>query len=256
MRTGGNPLPPAVLIVFGRRPQGVTEGQYGRWCETHLTQVLGVPGFAAAHRYRLVPALDEPAGPDRFTTAAVYEIEGSPSDAIAALQAETASGRMHLPGWFPEIGCRSWLADPLGGRARRGGGDVGTVPDLRRLQVVFSDAGNADRRVCDESFDGWYEQHLGEILSIPGFTSAQRYRLTPVTSPEGGTIPGRRLCIYTTTKPPAELRAEMERMNLLSADSYSRLKDAGPGGPGGPALPEWWDTVRFAAWNLIPPGRP
>jgi hypothetical protein len=230
----------------------VTEDQYNRWCETHLTQVLAVPGFAAAHRYRLVPALDEPAEPDRFTSAAVYEIEGSASDAIAALQAEVAPGHVHLPGWFPEIVCCSWLADPLGARIRRGS-EAGTVPDPQRLQVVFSDAGDADRRVSDESLDYWYEQHLDEILSIPGFTSAQRYRLTPVTSPEGGTIPGRRLCIYTTTKPPAELRAEMERMNLLSADSYSRLKDAGSPGP---ALPEWWDTVRFASWNLIPPERP
>jgi hypothetical protein len=74
-----------------------------------------------------------------------------------------------------------------------------------------------------------------------------------VTRPEGGAIPGRRLCVYTTTKPPAELRAEMERMNLLSADSYSRLKDSDQTGP---ALPEWWDTVRFASWNLIPARRP
>jgi hypothetical protein len=240
----------------------VTDDQYGRWCETHLTQVLAVPGFAAARRYRLVPALDEPPEPDRFTTAAVYEIDARAPDAIAALRAAVASGHVDLPGWFPGIGCCSWLADPIGGRVQRRGGDVGTVPDLRRLQVVFSDAGNADRRVSDESLDGWYEQHLDEILSIPGFTSAQRYRLTAVTSPDACTIPGRRLCIYTTTKAPAELRAEMERMNLLSADSYSRLKDAGsdglPGlaGPPGPALPEWWDTVRFASWNLIPPRRP
>jgi hypothetical protein len=38
-------------------------------------------------------------------------------------------------------------------------------------------------------------------------------------------------------------------MNLLSADSYSRLKDTDSAGP---ALPRWWDTVRFASWNLIP----
>lgn len=101
------------------------------------------------------------------------------------------------------------------------------------------------------SFDGWYEQHLGEILSIPGFTSAQRYKLEEVTKPAGGTIPGRRLCIYTTSKSPAELRAEMERMNLLSADSYEKLKDIDSSGP---ALPRWWDSVRFAAWNLIPIG--
>jgi hypothetical protein len=203
-----------------------------------------VPGFVTATRYDLVPALDEPAEPDRFTSAAVYEVEGSPPEAMAALAAEAASGRMDLPEWFAEIRLSSWLADPLGEPIQRGGNTV-----RQSLQIVFSDAGHAGRPVSDEALDDWYEQHLGEILSIPGFTSAQRYRLTTVARPEGGAIPGRRLCIYTTTKPPAELRAEMERMNLLSADSYSRLKDTDSTGP---ALPEWWDTVRFASWNLIP----
>jgi hypothetical protein len=206
-----------------------------------------VPGFAAAARYDLVPALDEPAEPDRFTSAAVYELEGSSPEAMAALAAEAASGRMDLPEWSAQIYLSSWLADPLGERIQRGGDEASTV--RQNLQVVFSDVGAAGRPVSDESFDGWYEQHLGEILSIPGFTSAQRYRLTAVTRPGEGAIPGRRLCIYTTTKPPAELRAEMERMNLLSADSYSRLKDTDSAGP---ALPQWWDTVRFASWNLIP----
>ena len=119
------------------------------------------------------------------------------------------------------------------------------------LYVVFSDAGGPGNPVSDESFDGWYVGHLDEILSIPGFTSAQRYALTEATRPEGGTIPGRRLCVYTTAKSPAGLRAEMERMNLLSADSYERLKDTDSSGP---ALPPWWDSVRFAAWNLIPIG--
>jgi hypothetical protein len=222
-------VPPAVFIVFSRRPRAAAD-----------EQVLAVPGFVTAARYDLVPALDEPAEPDRFTSAAVYEIEGSTAEAMAAMAAMAASGR---PGWFGETGVSSWFADPLGERIGRGAGG------RQSLQVVFSDAGHAGRPVSDESLDGWYEQHLGEILSIPGFTSAQRYRLTTVARPEGGTIPGRRLAMYTTTKPPAELRAEMERMNLLSADSYSRLKDTDATGP---ALPEWWDTVRFASWNLIP----
>jgi hypothetical protein len=219
-------VPPAVFIVFSRRPRAVADDQ-----------VLAVPGFVSGARYDLVPALDEPAEPDRFASAAVYEIEGSTTEAMAAL---TSSD---LPGWFSETGVSSWFADPMGERIGHGAGG------RQSLQVVFSDAGHPGRPVSDESLDGWYEEHLGEILSIPGFTSAQRYRLTTVARPEGGTIPGRRLAMYTTTKPPAELRAEMERMSLLSADSYSRLKDTDSAGP---ALPEWWDTVRFASWNLIP----
>ena len=240
-------MPPAAYIVFSRHPVTVTEAQYDRWHETHISQVLGVPGFAAAARYELVPALDEPAEPDQFTRASVYEIDVSAREAMAALAATVSSGRMDLPDWFGEIHVGSWLAHTLGERLERGAAGATSVPP--NLQLVFSDAGDADHPVSDQSFDSWYEQHLPEILSIPGFTSAQRYRLEEVTRPAAGTIPGRRLCIYTTSKPPAELRAEMERMDLLSADSYSRLKDNDLTGP---ALPDWWDRVRFASWNLIP----
>lgn len=243
-------LPPALHIVFSRSPAAAAD-QFDRWYQTQVSRILGVPGFAAVTRYDLVPALDEPAEPDRFTGAALYEIEGKACEAVAALAAGAASGSMDLPERFGQVRVSSWLATVLGERRQRGG--TGGDAARQSLQLVFSEAGDAGRPVPDESLDGWYQQHLDEILSIPGFTSAQRYRLTMLARPEGGAIPGRRLCVYTTTKPPAELRAEMERMNLLSADSYSRLKDSDQTGP---ALPEWWDTVRFASWNLIPARRP
>ncbi len=242
-------MPRTVHIAFFRHPREITRDQYDRWYEAHISRALGVPGIAAAGRYNLVPALDEPAEPDRFTSAAIYEIEPSGPEAMTALAAGLSVDRMDMPDWFREIRVSSWLADPLGQRAERGRSRGTTW--AQSLQLVFSDAGDADHPVSDRSFDGWYERHLGEILSIPGFTSAQRYRLQTVTRHEAGAIPGRRLCIYTTTKPPAELRAEMERMNLLSADSYSTLKETDSTGP---ALPEWWASVRFASWNLIPAG--
>jgi len=240
-------LPPAIYVVFSRHPQLVTEEDYDRWHGMHISQVLGVPGFAAATRYELVPALDEPAEADRFTRASVYEMQVSAREAMAALADTVSSGRMDLPDWFGKIHVASWLAHPLGPRVEHGVTEAEAVSGS--LQLVFSDAGDADHAVSDGSFDGWYDQHLDEILSIPGFTSAQRYRLEDVTRPAAGTIPDRRLCVYTTTKSPHELRAEMERMVLLSADSYSRLKDTDSTGP---ALPDWWDSVRFASWNLIP----
>jgi hypothetical protein len=248
-------LSPALHILFSRRARVVTAEQYDRWCEANILRILGVPGVAAAARYELVPALDDPPEPDRFATAAIFQVETTSPEVMAALAAGI-SGGTGQPDWLAEIPASSWLAYPLGERIeRQETGERmqprGTGSDslAQSLQLVFSDAGDADHPVSDQSFDGWYEQHLDEILSIPGFTSAQRYRLEEVTRPANGTIPGRRLCVYTTTKPPDELRAEMDRMNLLSADSYSRLKDSDATGP---ALPEWWDRVRFASWNLIP----
>ena len=42
------------------------------------------------------------------------------------------------------------------------------------LQIVFSYVPDG---VTDEEFSEWYDAHLPEILSIPGFVSAQRFRL-------------------------------------------------------------------------------
>jgi hypothetical protein len=117
------------------------------------------------------------------------------------------------------------------------------------LQLVFSDPGDD---VSDEEFDRWYEAHLEEILAIPGFQAAQRYRLKAQVVDPGTAVPQRRLVVYEVDRSPAELRAEMERMNLLDAGSYERLKQSGS--DAGPPLPTWWSAVRFAAWNLIPIG--
>jgi len=103
-----------VHVVFSRRPESVPEDEYNAWYGRHVIEILAVPGFAAATRYALVPALDEPAEPDNFTHAAIYEIEGSVADAMAALDAEVASGRMDLPGWSGEIWFSSWHAAALG----------------------------------------------------------------------------------------------------------------------------------------------
>jgi hypothetical protein len=119
----------------------------------------------------------------------------------------------------------------------------------QRLQIVFSDPGDD---VSDEDFDRWYQAHLEEILAIPGFQAAQRYRLTPQVVDPTTPMPQRRVVVYEVDRTPDELRAEMERMKLLSAESYARLKQ--DPNQAGPPLPGWWHQVRFAAWNLRPIG--
>jgi hypothetical protein len=115
------------------------------------------------------------------------------------------------------------------------------------LQLVFSDPGD---RVSDEEFDRWYEEHLAEILTIPGFKSAQRYALEPAIN-DGHSGPFRRLVMYEVDSDTAKLMREMEQLKLNDADSYRARKDAGDGGP---ELPRWWADVSFASWNCAPIG--
>ena len=117
----------------------------------------------------------------------------------------------------------------------------------QNLQLVFSDPGEG---VSDEEFDAWYEAHLKEILSIPGFKAAQRYRLA--AAGEGGPdVPARRVVVYEVDREPAALQAEMARMGLISADSYAELKKTATDPP---PLPAWWSQVRFASWYFFPIG--
>jgi hypothetical protein len=117
----------------------------------------------------------------------------------------------------------------------------------KHLQLVFSDPGDS---VSDQEFDTWYEEHLEEILSIPGFMSAQRYALEPVAADPGGT-PFRRLVVYEVDADTDRLMRSMQEMKLDEVDNYRERKDDGDDGP---ELPRWWSDVRFGSWNCAPIG--
>jgi hypothetical protein len=115
----------------------------------------------------------------------------------------------------------------------------------QNLQIVFSHLPDA---VTDEEFCEWYDAHLPEILSIPGFVSAQRFRLEPVVVDSLEPVSYRYLALYEIEGEPETLLAEMEKRRLGTVDSYARRKAIDASGP---ALPEWWERARFASWNCI-----
>jgi hypothetical protein len=113
------------------------------------------------------------------------------------------------------------------------------------LQIVFS---YVPEGVTDEEFCEWYDAHLPEILSIPGFVSAQRYRLEPVVSDPTEPVTYRYLALYEVEGDTETLLAEMAKRQLGNVDTYAERKEVDSSGP---PLPEWWDRVRFASWNCI-----
>jgi hypothetical protein len=113
------------------------------------------------------------------------------------------------------------------------------------LQIVFSRVPDG---VTDEEFNTWYDAHVPEILSIPGFVSARRYRLEEVVHDAAEPISYRYLALYEVDQDPQELLEEMAKLRLGTADSYAERKALGDDGP---ELPSWWGEVRFAAWNCI-----
>jgi hypothetical protein len=115
----------------------------------------------------------------------------------------------------------------------------------QNLQLVFS---HLPQAVTDEEFCAWYDAHLPEILSIPGFVSAQRYRLEPVVVDSAEPTTYRYLALYEIEGDTETLLAEMEKRRLGTVNSYAERKQVDSSGP---ALPEWWTRARFASWNAI-----
>jgi hypothetical protein len=116
------------------------------------------------------------------------------------------------------------------------------------LQIVFS---RFPDTVGEDDFNEWYDAHLPEILSIPGFVSAQRYRLDPVVTDDDAAVSYRYMALYEIEGDPEQLLVEMKKLSLGTRDSYADRKAAGDTGP---ELPSWWDEVRFASWNCIAMG--
>jgi hypothetical protein len=115
----------------------------------------------------------------------------------------------------------------------------------QNLQIVFS---HFPEGVGDDEFNEWYDAHLPEILSIPGFVSAQRYRLEPVVADAVEPTSYRYLAVYEIEGDTKTLLAEMQKRRLGTVDSYAERKQIDQSGP---QLPEWWSRARFASWNAI-----
>jgi hypothetical protein len=119
----------------------------------------------------------------------------------------------------------------------------------QNLQIVFS---RLPDHVDEAEFNAWYDAHLDEILSIPGFRSAQRFRLEPAVVDEEAGVHYRYLALYEVDVDPDELSRNMASMKLGTRDSYAERK--ADGDDDGPELPAWWDEIRFASWNCIATG--
>ena len=118
----------------------------------------------------------------------------------------------------------------------------------RNLQIVFGDPGEG---VSEDEFAAWYEEHLDEILSIPGFHSAQRYELLPAVEDDQVNFPYRHLVVYEVDDDTETLMRAMEDCKLGNTRSYAERKEDDASGP---LLPPWWKQVRFMSFNCVAVG--
>ena len=112
-------MPKNIHIVFSQPPERISDEAFNRWYDPHLDEILVVPGFVSAQRYRLEPAVSDPGGPLPYRFLSLYELDGDVGKIMADLDEEASSGRMDLPEWFPGIRFASWNCFALGGRVEQ-----------------------------------------------------------------------------------------------------------------------------------------
>ena len=87
-------MPRYRMIMLSTAKPG-REQDYERWYdETHIPELLQVPGFVAAQRFRVVKNV---AGETNFPYCTIYEMEGDSPDAVlGAMFGAMQSGKMTM----------------------------------------------------------------------------------------------------------------------------------------------------------------
>lgn len=160
------------------------EQEFDTWYNTiHLPDVVASPGYTAATRYQIK---EFKKGRGSFLT--IYEIESDDIEETIRLRfekmkKEIAAGRSSdLPvNVWPFVLFRL-LKQEHSSDAASGQGKEMWIHTFESSPVVGK----------EKEFDTWYDEHIKEVLSIPGYTSASRYQ---IHEPLEGR--GTHLAIYT-----------------------------------------------------------
>jgi hypothetical protein len=117
----------------------------------------------------------------------------------------------------------------------------------RTISIVFSQTPSG---VPEPDYQAWYDAHLGELLEIPGFETAELFCIVPeVLDAESPAPPYSHVALFRFAGDPAELTAGKKEAGLSTKESYIARKEACGESP---ALPDWWGGVRFASWIGVP----
>lgn len=92
-----------VYMVLAMPPEGVGEEEFNDWFDTHVSQILELPGWVAAERFKLEHVKSSASRPADYGYYTRYEIDGSFDEAWAALRAAVDGGRMHFEDWMGDM---------------------------------------------------------------------------------------------------------------------------------------------------------
>ncbi|HYK78129.1 MAG TPA: hypothetical protein VEU95_00790 [Micropepsaceae bacterium] len=162
---------------------------------THMGDLVQLPGWTGAQRFRLVPVMPRTTQPlYRRGNLIIWDQEG---DDLGKIQSESraaiAGGKSRLiPGFdYSPDGPVSTTYQVIGPRVTRPDGRKPFIPDVsdnktpRPNRYVMLDFVEPVAGVSDADFEAELSRHIRDVLALPGWMAAQRFRHapTPSTSP-------------------------------------------------------------------------
>jgi len=161
----------------------------------HMGDLVQLPGWTGAQRFRLVPVMPRTTQPVyRRGNLIIWDQEG---DDLGKIQAESreaiAGGKSRLiPGFdYSPDGPVNGTFQVIGPRVTRPDGKKPFIPDVadnktpRPNRYVELDFVEPKAGMSDAEFEAALSKEINEVLALPGWMAAQRFRhaATPPTSP-------------------------------------------------------------------------
>ena len=109
-----------VLMVLSNPTPGQDDAYNDWYTNTHLDEVVSIPGFVSAQRYKLTDAQIAGFPESAHTYLSIYEIEGDPAAAFDQLVEELQSGRMELPDSIEQATISPWSFEAISDRVEAG----------------------------------------------------------------------------------------------------------------------------------------
>ena len=213
----------------------------------HMGDLVQLPGWTGAQRFRLVPVTPRTTQPlYRRGNLIIWDQEG---DDLGRLQSESraaiAGGKSRLiPGFdYSPDGPVSTTYQVIGPRVTRPDGRKPFIPDAadnktpRPNRYVMLDFVEPVAGVSDADFEAGLSRRVNDVLALPGWMAAQRFRHapTPSTSPPPRLAFTKYLVIWETEGTNAQglrdaLNAAKANQNALPVNSAT-------------AQSSWWVTI-------------
>jgi hypothetical protein len=215
----------------------------------HMGDLVQLPGWTGAQRFRLVPVMPRTTQPlYRRGNLIIWDQEG---DDLGKIQAESraaiAGGKSRLiPGFdYSPDGPVSTTYQVIGPRVIRPDGKKPFIPDVsdnktpRPNRYVELELVEPPVNVSDTAFEAALSKEITEVLGLPGWMAAQRFRhaATPPTSPPPRLPFTKYLVIWEAEGTDAQALQDAR----MAAAKTGRIKP--PSIDAATAQSSWWVTI-------------